>query len=101
MSSLGVIILMLVLVSVLGILLSKDFILGLAYAVFLWVSMTTFLRISLPGALPELTLHRLLLIVVFISWLRTHRLAELRAVPLAGCFGLWVLANFLSLLGTE
>jgi len=63
--------------------------------------MTTFLRIDLPRALPELTLHRLLLIVVFLKWLRTHRLAEMRNVPLGGLLRLSDLASFLSLLGTQ
>jgi hypothetical protein len=101
MSSFGVIIFMVGLVAVLWVQLRKDFVTGLAYAIFLWVSMTTFLRIDLPGSLPELTIHRLVLIVVFIAWLRNHRLAEIFRVPLTGCFTFWVLTNLLSLLGTQ
>lgn len=74
---------------------------GLALAVFLWVSMTTFLRIPLPGAMPELTIHRLLLIVIVLAWLRSHRLVELRTAPLAPWFGLWIGASLVSLVGTE
>src|SRR4051794_25862752 len=39
--------------------LSRDFTKGLAYAVFWCVWMTTFLRVQTFGAMPELTMHRL------------------------------------------
>src|SRR5256885_915470 len=101
MGELGVILLIVALTIPLWALLRRDFVAGLSYALFLWVSMTTFLRISLPGALPELTLHRLLLIVVVLAWLRKHSLSDIKRVPLAGCFGFWIAANLLSLCGTQ
>jgi O-antigen ligase len=81
--------------------LCKDFIGGLSFAVFVWVSMTTFLRISLGGVLPELTIHRLLLIVVIFAWSRRHSFSEIRSIPLIGCFAFWIVANVLSLAGTQ
>lgn len=97
----GVIIAILAILVPLWILLRKDFVKGLAFAVFFWVSMTTLLRIQLPGSIPALTIHRLMLIVVAIAWLTRHRLAEARSVPLFGCFVFWFLANLVSLLGTQ
>jgi O-antigen ligase len=81
-------------------LLWRDFIKGLAYATFLCVSMTTFLRIPLPGSLPQLTIFRLILISLFIFWFPRRRQHQ-GAVPLAGFFWFWALANLASLLFTS
>jgi hypothetical protein len=97
----GVIIAILAILIPLWILLRRDFVTGLAFAIFFWVSMTTLLRIQLPGELPALTIHRLMLIVVAIAWAKRYRLADIRSVPLFGCFVFWVLANLISLLGTD
>src|ERR1039458_10209949 len=82
-------------------LLSRDFIKGLAYAVFLCVSMPTALRIQMPGSLPQLTIYRLVLIVVFLFWLR-HRdpARKLSSAPLFRLFLFWGLTNLVSLLFT-
>ena len=82
-------------------LLSREFIKGLAYAVFLCVSMPTALRIQMPGSLPQLTIYRLVLIVVFLFWLR-HRDPGLKSsgAPLFGLFLFWGLTNLASVLCT-
>ena len=85
----------------LWVLLRRDYIKGVAYAVFLCVSMSTYLRIPMPGNLPQLTIYRLILILLFISWLRNrdtgHRVSD---TPLFGAFAFWALANFISVLFT-
>jgi O-antigen ligase len=82
-------------------LLSRDFTKGLAYAVFLCVSMPTVLRIQMPGSLPQLTIYRLALIVVFLFWLRHRDSArKLSTAPLFGLFFFWAAANLTSLLCT-
>lgn len=82
--------------------LRRDFIKGLAYAVFLCVSMSTYLRISLPGALPELTIFRLVLILLFLSWLRQDRSRQPKPeIPCASLFWFWAIANLFSLLLTS
>jgi O-antigen ligase len=82
-------------------LLSREFIKGLAYAVFLCVSMPTVLRIQMPGSLPQLTIYRLVLIVVFLFWLR-HRdpARKLSSAPLFRLFLFWGLTSLVSLLFT-
>lgn len=84
----------------LWVLLRKDFVCGLAFAVFFWVSMTTFLRFEFQG-LPAFTIHRLMLMEVAVAWLARNRLAAAAKVPLASCFAFWALANLISLAGTE
>jgi hypothetical protein len=80
--------------------LRKDFPAGLAYGVFLCVSMSTFLRVPLPGALPQLTVFRLVLIIAFLFWLRQPRTGRLRDLPFFKWFLFWGIANFFSLLLT-
>ena len=85
----------------LWVLLRRDFIRGLCYGVFLCVSMPTYLRIPLPGGLPQLTIYRLILISVFFFWLRYRDPAQrLSKAPLFGAFCFWAAANLLSLLFT-
>jgi len=86
----------------LGVVLSREFEKGLAYAVFLCVSLTTFLRIETHGVLPELTIHRLILITLFIFWFKKPEYrARLRSTPLVRSFSFWAIVSFLSLLGTS
>jgi len=47
----------------------KDYVKGLCLATCLLVSLPKALRIPLPGALPNLTIQRMVLIVVFLAWL--------------------------------
>jgi len=84
----------------LWVLLRRDFVKGLAVAVFICVSMTTLLRIHFPG-FPAFTIHRLILLELAYVWWRRHRLSELRRVPLIGCFAFWAVASLFSLVGTE
>jgi O-antigen ligase len=86
----------------LAVVLSRNFEKGLAHAVFWCVWMTTFLRIQTFGVLPELTIHRLILITLFIFWIRRPEYrARLRETPLVRSFGFWAIVSFLSLLGTS
>ena len=65
--------------------LQRDYFGGLAYAVFLSVSMSTFLRIPLPGVLPQLTIFRLILLLLLVAWLGERRRGRLSSeVPCAG-----------------
>ncbi len=74
---------------------------GVAYAVFLCVSVSTFVRIPLPGSLPQLTIFRLVLLILFFFWLRRPELrARLSSLPYTKWFWLWGLSNLLSLLFT-
>jgi hypothetical protein len=102
MGQTGVSICLLLLLAPLWILLSRDFIKGLCFAVFLCVSMPTQLRIQMPGSLPQLTIYRLVLILVFLFWLR-HRDPDrkMSRAPLFGLFGLWGVANLASLFFTS
>jgi O-antigen ligase len=85
----------------LWVLLRRDYIKGVAYAVFLCVSMSTYLRIPMPGSLPQLTIYRLVLIVVFIFWLRNRDTGRrFSNTPLLGAFAFWAIANFISVLFT-
>jgi O-antigen ligase len=82
--------------------LQRDFMSGLAYAVFLCVSASTFVRIPLPGGLPQLTIFRLILILLFLFWLRGRpNRAPLKSLPQYRLFLLWSLANLVSLLLTS
>jgi O-antigen ligase len=97
----GVILTILGILFALWVLLRRDFVQGLSFAVFVWVSSTTWLRIQLPGSFPALTIHRLMLIVVTLAWLGRGGLPKVRSVPLLGCFTFWFLANLISLFGTQ
>jgi len=102
MTTPAVIAFILILLIPLWIQLRRDFTKGLALAVFFWVSMTTFVRIELPGSLPELTIHRLILGSVFCFWLLDKKKTKSRwHVPFLGYFVFWALANAVSLLSTE
>lgn len=82
--------------------LRRDFIRGLAYAVFLCVLLPTELRIQIPGNLPQLTIHRLILISLFMFWFRNRELRRgIAPTPLLPYLWLWGVANLISLLLTQ
>src|SRR5436190_8873607 len=94
--------LMLAIIFSLWAILSRDFAKGLAYAVFWCVWMTTYLRVQTFGVMPELTLHRLILITLFVHWVRKREYrARLRETPLLRPFQLWVIVSFASLMVTS
>ena len=102
MTNLPVILVIFALLVPLWLWLRKDFLKGLCYGVFLCVSLTTFLRIETGGTLPELTIHRLILISVFIFWFRRPELrSRFRGAPFIGVFIFWAATNFISLLITS
>lgn len=75
----------------------RNFIDALSYAVFLFVSMTTFLRIQMPGNLPQLTVHRILLVALAFFWWRYRRAAGPPVVkPLVKYLAFWVVVNLIS-----
>lgn len=81
-------------------LLSRDFVRGLCYAMVILVSCTHLLRIPTPGSLPELSIHRLVILSLLVFWFQ-RRDQEMRwvDVPLARRIGLWALVVFVSFLG--
>ena len=86
----------------LWVLLRRDFIKGFAYGVFLCVLMPTYLRISLPGGLPQLTIQRLVLISMFVFWLgRTSERRPVAETPLLPQLCFWAAVSFVSLLLTS
>jgi len=86
----------------LWVLLWRDFAKGLAFAVLVCVSMTTFLRIETPGNLPELTLHRAVLLSLFVFWLRNPEARQrFREAPLLRQLKIWAAASLVSLLFTQ
>ncbi len=82
--------------------LARDFEKGLAYAVFLCVSMSTFLRVPLPGNLPQLTIFRIVLILLTIFWFRTRESKiRITETPFFRPLTFWMGASFVSLLFTS
>lgn len=79
----------------------RNFMRAFAYSVFVCVSMPTFLRIQTGGAIPELTIHRLVLISLFINWIKIPGKRPLREIPLFRAFCFWALVNAMSLLFTS
>lgn len=79
----------------------RNFMRAFAYGVFVCVSMPTFLRIQTNGAIPELTIHRLVLISLFINWVKQPGKRPLREIPLFGAFCFWAFVNAISLLCTS
>ena len=63
--------------------------------------MPTYLRIPLPGGLPQLTIYRLILISALCFWFRYRDPAQgFSKAPLFGVFCFWAIANLLSLFFT-
>src|ERR1035441_7614832 len=82
--------------------LRRDFTKGFAYAVFLCVLMPTYLRIEVGGGLPQLTIYRLVLISVFVFWLRRpFERWPLAEIPLLRQLCLWAAVSLVSLLLTS
>jgi hypothetical protein len=79
----------------------RDFSAGLAYAVVLLVCLPTYLRITLPGELPALTIHRLILLSLLWFWWRNHALREFASTAiLRKQFIFWAVASGLSVVFT-
>lgn len=82
-------------------LLRKGAIQGLSYAVFLCVVMPPYFRIDTPGQLPQLTLQRLLLIILCIFWWMRHfNGRRIREIPMFRHISVWAIISLVSLLGT-
>jgi O-antigen ligase len=85
----------------LWVLLRRDFVGGLAYAIVIFIACTHLLRIPTPGVLPELSIHRLVLLILLFFWIQQRdRQQRLLDVPLARYMGVWSLVAFISLLGS-
>lgn len=82
--------------------LKHGFIEGLTLATTLLVALPTALRLELPGALPDLTAHRLILLLLLYFWFRR---APSERVPGFGAFirpfRIWCLLGCVSLLFTS
>jgi len=62
----------------------RDFATGLATAVFFLVLMPTEVRLPAPGALPEITVHRLLLVVAAVAVMRRRGMDAVVPLPAIG-----------------
>jgi O-antigen ligase len=101
-SQTGMLLVMLLLLVPLWVRLHKDFVGGLSYAVVVLIACTPLLRIQTPGVLPELTIHRLILISILGFWLAGGGFRRpLGGVPLRQHILVWALATFISLLGSS
>lgn len=79
----------------------RDFVGALCYGVVVLISCTHLLKIPTPGALPELSIHRLVIISLLISWLRQPGdRPRLGSVPLAKQIRWWIIVISLSLIGS-
>lgn len=79
--------------------LRRDFIAGLSYAVVVLVACTTLLRIETPGALPELTIQRLIFLSLVVAWFRNPTRRPIRSAMLSGWILIWAFFASISLLG--
>jgi len=80
-------------------LIQKDYAKGLALSVALIVALPDYLRLSLPGGLPEFTVQRLLLLVLLLFWMRQPRRAPLSvSAPFFPWLCLFGAAQLISLL---
>jgi O-antigen ligase len=81
--------------------LRRDPVGGLAYAVFCCLTLTPDIRLMTPGALPELTIHRLILLSLLVPWLRSRRTRpRVSSVPAFRQIVVWIIVSFVSLLGS-
>lgn len=85
---------------VLSIKLWRDFVGGLAFALAVMVSITGMIRIETPGAMPELTVHRLVFLFIAAAWMLKSDRKPLASVPLARPIVIWAVVAFISFLGS-
>lgn len=79
--------------------LTRDYKKGLSIVALLLVSLTSYLVVKTPGNLPNFTIHRLLLIILFIAWYDRKRLYNaLPQSPFIFLLLLITITNFISLL---
>lgn len=82
--------------------LQVDFMTGLEFGILLLVCLPTALRIELPGILPDLTIHRMILLTLFFFWLKRPEAERCHTPsPFLGAFVAWCVINFVSLLTTS
>jgi hypothetical protein len=82
--------------------LRSGFMEGLCLSVSLLVFLPTYLRITLPQPLPAMTIHRMILILLFIFWFKDRNLSSGNSAPiLKKAFIFYVIAEFLSLVFTN
>lgn len=79
----------------------RDYVRGLCFAVTLMICMTHYLRIQTPGALPELTIQRVVLLVCLKFWWgRRAEWRPIREVPMYKEIRFWLIVSLLSFIGT-
>ena len=101
MSGLGYFAMAVLLAPLLYLLLRGRYVEAVSYGVFILVSQSRFLVINTPAALPNLTIHRLALLALFLGWLQqpAHR-EGMRQLPFGREFHAWLAVGALSLMGS-
>jgi hypothetical protein len=92
-------ILIALILSILWLVLRRDFQRGLSLAFGFIIALPSYLAISLPGALPELTIQRLILPIVLIYYLKVStKRFDLNGIPLIKPIMILVLIQFASMM---
>jgi O-antigen ligase len=74
---------------------------ALCYGVFLLASQSRFLVFYTPGSMANATIHRIVLILLLLGWLRDPALrGRVRGAPMRRLFTFWLAAGSLSLAGS-
>jgi len=101
MTGLGQIVVVALLAPLVYLLFTNRYERALYYGIFLLVSQSRFLLFRLPGAVPNLTIHRLVFICLVLGWICQPGLGErLRRVPYRRVFNLWFVVGLISLAGS-
>ena len=75
---------------------------GLFFAIPLLVFLPTYLRITLPQPLPAMTIHRMILILLFFAWMRKPALPSWAPRTIfKGVFGFWVFSEMMAVIFTQ
>lgn len=76
-----------------------DFKKGINTSIFLFIFLSPAIAIETGGGFPKFTIHRLILILLFIAWIMRFKpkLKELSSIPFISLLGLIAFTNFISL----
>lgn len=101
MSQSAMITVMVLLLVPLWVRMRKDFVSGLSYAIVVVVAATPLIRIQTPGLLPEITLHRAILMTLLFGWMMRPPAIPTRDAPLRRRIVFWIVVATISLVGTS
>lgn len=101
MSQSAMIAVMVLLLVPLWVRMRKDFVSGLSYAIVVVVAATPLIRIQTPGLLPEITLHRAILMSLLFGWMMRPPAIPTRDAPLRRRIVFWIVVATISLVGTS